>query len=60
MEGKIRVGAAEAGDEVIFKGADGSFSGISTVNAWWNKLWLNGIGGHEIEQDVGTFVVKAL
>ena len=60
MEGKIGVGAAEARDEVVLEGADSSFGGVGSVHAGWDELWLDGVCCHELEKDVGTFIVEAL
>jgi hypothetical protein len=45
---------------VVFEGADGTFSGISTVNAGWRKLEVNVFLAEELFQGLGTFIVKAL
>ncbi len=36
MQREVLVGAAEAGDEVVLEGADGTFSGIAAVDVRWN------------------------
>ena len=38
MEWEVRVCSAEAGNEVIFKGANGTFCAVAAVDAWWYKL----------------------
>jgi len=36
VDGNIFVGAAEAGNEMVFEGANGMFSSIVPVNMWGN------------------------
>ena len=36
VQREVLVGAAEAGNEVVLKGADGRFSGIAAVDVRWN------------------------
>ena len=35
MQGKIFVGAAESGDEMVLEGTDSTFSSISSMDARW-------------------------
>ena len=44
MEGKTRISGAKAGNEVVFEGADGSFSGIAAMHARGSKLEVNVFG----------------
>ena len=37
-EGEVGVGAAEAGDKVVFEGADGAFGGVVAVDVWRSQL----------------------
>jgi hypothetical protein len=41
VEWKGRVGAAESGNKVIFKGPDGSFGSIAPVQIW-GASWKSG------------------
>jgi hypothetical protein len=38
MKGKVRIGAAEASDEVVFQSVDGTFWGIAAMDARWDEL----------------------
>lgn len=41
MQRKVFVGAAEAGNEMVFEGADGASSGVSLVEVWRHQLEIN-------------------
>lgn len=43
MEREVWVSAAQAGNEMIFESADGSLSGIATVDMWRCQLEINGL-----------------
>ena len=57
MEREIGVGAAEAGDEVIFESSNGALSGVATMEAWWDELKIDALGLHVGLEEVGSFVV---
>jgi hypothetical protein len=48
VEREVAVGAAKAGDEVIFKRADGTFGGVATVDVGRSKLEVNLFTVHEL------------
>ena len=37
-EGEGWVNSAKNGNEMIFKGSDGTFRGVDSVNVWWYQL----------------------
>ena len=45
---------------MVFEGADGTFSGISMVNAGRRELEVNVFLVEELFQGLGAFIVKAL
>jgi hypothetical protein len=57
VERKVLVGAAETGYEVILEGANGSFSGVSAVDMWWDKLEVDVFGSHVFFERARAFVV---
>ena len=48
IEREIGVGAAEAGDEVVLKGTDGPFGGITAMNVRRGELEIDFLGVHEL------------
>jgi hypothetical protein len=60
VERKGGVGAAEASNEMVFEGADGAFSGITTMNMGRCELEIDGVVGHEALESGRCFVVEAL
>ena len=60
MEWEVGVNAAESGNEMVFEGADGSLSGIATVDSRWDKLIVDCLSSEEVLEDGGAFVVEAL
>jgi hypothetical protein len=45
VEGEIGVGAAEAGNEVVFEGADGTLSGIGAMDTRRGELEGEALSG---------------
>jgi hypothetical protein len=41
MDGKIFVHAAQASNEVIFKGSDSSFRGVTAMYTRWSELEID-------------------
>ena len=60
MQGKVFVDAAEAGNEVVLKGANGTFGSIAVMNAGWCKLEVNVLITKVLFEGLGAFVVQAL
>lgn len=60
MKGKVFVGAAEAGNKVVFEYADGAFSLVATMCVWRDELVVNMLFGEVLLEDVGGFVVQSL
>ena len=60
MERKVRVGAAQDGDEMIFERLNGAFGGVPSVDMGWHELVVDlvvvGVG----PEGSICFVVKAL
>jgi hypothetical protein len=50
IERKGRVGAAEASNEVVFEGANGSLCSVASMDMRWCELEVNGIVRHELLQ----------
>jgi hypothetical protein len=48
IERKVWMSAAEAGDEVVLEGLDGSFGPVATVEASGGELVFNSFVGHEV------------
>jgi hypothetical protein len=57
MQREVGIGAAEAGDKMIFKSVDGALGGVATVNVGWYELVVYLFGGHEALEESGGFVV---
>ena len=57
---KVRVGAAKAGNEMIFERADCTFSGVAAMDVWWGKLVIDGLLRQELLEGLGCLVVKSL
>jgi hypothetical protein len=60
LEREIGVGAAESGDKVNFKSPDGSLGSIAAVDMRRGELEINLFAWHEVLEQGGGFVVKAL
>ena len=60
MERKSFIGTAEATNEVVFEGVDGTFGGIAVVDVRGDKLKINLLLMHELLENVGLFIVEAL
>jgi hypothetical protein len=60
VERKVFVGAAQAGDEVIFERANGAFGSVSAVDVRWSELVVDVDAGHELLESGGCFVVELL
>ena len=60
MEREILIKAAQASNEVIFVGSDGTLSSIAPVHTRWDKLKIDGFVPHEVLEDGGAFIVKTL
>jgi hypothetical protein len=60
VNGEVFIDATEACNEVILKGADGTFSIIAVVDSWWDQLGVNVLFVHVCFEGVRAFVVEAL
>ena len=60
VEGKGGIGAAEAGDEVVFERSDCTFGGIPAMHVGRSELEVDVVGDHETLEGGGGFVVQAL
>jgi hypothetical protein len=60
MKREVFVDTAEAGDEVVLEGADGTLGGVAAVDARRGKLEVDVLGTEELLEGLGAFVVKAL
>jgi hypothetical protein len=60
MDRKILVHTAKSCNKMIFKGTNGPFGGIASVNPWWDQLEIDIVGVHEFLQQGGTFIVESL
>ena len=60
MERKVRVGAAQDGDEMIFERPNGAFGGVQSVDMGWNKLVVDLVVFEVGLEGSRCFVVKAL
>ena len=60
MEGKVWVGAAESGNEVVFEYADGAFGGIASVDLRWCELVIDVFCGEELLEGNRGFVVESM
>ena len=58
VQGKVRVGAAQTGDEVVFEHADGVLGSIVLMNVGWGELKVNVAGVHELLQGDRSFIVQ--
>ena len=59
MKGERSVGGAEASNEVVLEGADGTFGCISSVAVRWHQLEIDFLIVHEVFKDTGAFVVES-
>jgi hypothetical protein len=41
MEREVLIGTAKTGNEVIFEGLDGAFSGVAGMDTGWDKLEID-------------------
>ena len=48
MDGECWIGGAEAGDEVIFECANGTFCGVASMGVWGDKLEVNVLLSHVV------------
>lgn len=60
MERKVGVSAGKASDKMILERADGTFSGVGSVDARGNKLEVDVLLVHEFLQNAGALIVEAL
>ena len=60
MKGEVFVDAAEAGDEMIFEGSDGSFGGVAAMDIGWHKLVGDIFVIEKLLKRRRAFVVEAL
>ena len=44
VHGKVAVGAAQSGDEVVFPSSDCAFGGVASVHVWGYQLVFNIVG----------------
>jgi hypothetical protein len=57
---EVRVGAAQASNEVIFEGANGAFRRLATVNTWRHELEIDVLITKELFEGSAALIVKAL
>jgi hypothetical protein len=60
VKGEIFVGAAESCDEMILERPDGAFGGVLTMDVGRDKLKIDILRAHELFEDAGAFIIKAL
>jgi hypothetical protein len=60
VEQEVRVGAAQASDEVILEGADGAFGRIGAVKTRRDELDVDMLVAEELLESSGALVVEAL
>ncbi len=60
VEWKVLVDAAQAGDEMIFERADGTFRSVASMKAGRDKLEINVGCAEKAFQSSGAFVVQAM
>jgi hypothetical protein len=60
VEGEIRVSAAEAGNEVVFKGTNGALGSVCAMHAGRDELKVDGFVAQKLFESGGAFVVEAL
>jgi hypothetical protein len=60
VEREVRIGAAQASDEVVLESADGAFGRIGAVNTRWDELEVNVFIVEELPESSGALVVEAL
>ena len=60
MEWDVWISGAEACNEVIFEGANHTFSGVAAVDAGRNELVVYRFAGHVGLEYAGSFVVELL
>jgi hypothetical protein len=60
MQWKIGIGAAEAGDEVIFERPDGAFGGVASVYMRRRELIVDAFVLEKLLEGLRCFVVEAL
>ncbi len=60
MQWKVGIGAAQTSDEVVLKGADGSFCCIAPMDVGRRELKIDMLGVHEGLEGIRGFIVKAL
>jgi hypothetical protein len=60
MEREVRVGAAQASDEVVLESADGAFGRIGTVKTRRDELEVDVLIVEELPESSGALVVEAL
>jgi hypothetical protein len=60
VNGEVFIDATEACNEVILKGADGTFGSIAAVDSWWDQLEVDVLVVHVCLEGVRAFIVEAL
>ena len=60
MEGKVFIGAAEASDEVVFVGPNGTFGGVAAVAVGRDQLEIYGGVMEEIFEGLRGLVVESM
>ena len=45
---------------MILEGLDGAFGPVAAMEARWGELVFNGLGGHEITEELRSFIVKTV
>ena len=60
MEGEVFVGAAQAGDEMVLEGSNGTLSGIALVYVGQDQLEVDVFRSHVFLQGLGGLIVQSL
>ena len=60
VEWEIGVSAAEARYEVVLESLDGAFGLVAAVESGGRQLVVDMFIGHEVFEELGGFVVKAM
>ena len=58
LGGKVRAARSESGAKIIFVCADFTFSGVSAVGVWGDKLEVNFLFAEGFLHSVGALVVE--
>ncbi len=45
---------------MIVEGLDGAFGPVAAMKASWGELIFDGLGSHEVTEELGSFIVEAM